>query len=494
MDPREDNQDFKEGLKTTGLFGGVQVFNILIGMVRAKIVAILLGPEGYGIMGLLSSTTGLIGSVTNLGIGTSAVRDVAKSFATGNHYQFSRTVRVMRRLVWLTGSLGLLVCLLFSPLWSQLSFGNYAYTLSFAILSTTFLISQISSGQSVVLQGSRRFKRMAKSGVTGSILGLITTLPFYYFWGLDGIVPAMLVSSIMGLLMTFYYTHNIKIEKIPLTLHETLHDGKLMMKLGFFLSLQSFLNLLCAYIVRIYISHTGGVADVGLYNSGFSVINQYVGLVFAAMGTEYFPRLSSISDDTKKFTHAINQQIEVSILIVAPLIAVFLAMGEAIILILYSERFMPVAIMISLGIFGVLFKAPSWCLGYSFIAKGDTKAFFVNELVAEVVGVILNISFYYIWGLNGLGLSFVIWYIIYLAQVFAVTKYRYDYVFDKSILIVFIPQIIICGIILAFVILLKGWIRYVTCAPFVLLSFYIAFKALSKHVDVLAYIRSKLNR
>ena len=47
-------------LKATGLFGGVKVFEILMSIVRTKFVALLLGPSGMGIYGLISSPINLI--------------------------------------------------------------------------------------------------------------------------------------------------------------------------------------------------------------------------------------------------------------------------------------------------------------------------------------------------------------------------------------------------------------------------------------------------
>ena len=51
---------YRQIMKATSLFGGVQVFQIIIAVVRSKFVAILLGPSGMGIVGLLTSTTGLV--------------------------------------------------------------------------------------------------------------------------------------------------------------------------------------------------------------------------------------------------------------------------------------------------------------------------------------------------------------------------------------------------------------------------------------------------
>ena len=46
------NNSYSHILKYTSLFGGVQMLNILIGLVRNKLVAVLLGPAGMGLVAL----------------------------------------------------------------------------------------------------------------------------------------------------------------------------------------------------------------------------------------------------------------------------------------------------------------------------------------------------------------------------------------------------------------------------------------------------------
>ena len=80
----EQQKSYRQIFKATSLFGGVQVFKIIISIVRSKFVAVLLGPAGMGIAGLLTSTTGFVSALTNFGLGTSAVKNVAAASATGN--------------------------------------------------------------------------------------------------------------------------------------------------------------------------------------------------------------------------------------------------------------------------------------------------------------------------------------------------------------------------------------------------------------------------
>ena len=107
----ENRNSYKQSLKATSLFGGVQIFNILIQIIRSKFAAVLLGPEGMGVMGLLNSTITMISSFTNCGLGTSAVRNIAEANGANDTKRIALIISVFRRLVWITGLTGALICL-----------------------------------------------------------------------------------------------------------------------------------------------------------------------------------------------------------------------------------------------------------------------------------------------------------------------------------------------------------------------------------------------
>ena len=96
-----------------------------------------------GIAGLLTATTGMIAALTNFGLGTSAVKDIASAHGSGDEFQIAKVVTIFRRLVWLTGLLGFTITLIFSPWLSQITFGNRDFTWAFIFLSFTLLINQI---------------------------------------------------------------------------------------------------------------------------------------------------------------------------------------------------------------------------------------------------------------------------------------------------------------------------------------------------------------
>lgn len=74
------------------------------------------------------------------------------------------------------------------------------------------------------------------------------------------------------------------------------------------------------FAVRAFIANSGTLADVGLYNAGYVVTVTYASIVFMSMETEYFPRLSAVNHDEEACNATVNRQIEVSVLLLAPLL------------------------------------------------------------------------------------------------------------------------------------------------------------------------------
>lgn len=96
--------------------------------------------------------------------------------------------------------------------------------------------------------------------------------------------------------------------------------------------------------------------------------------------------------------------------------------------------------MIYWAALGKFFKAASWSIAFLFFSKGSSKLFFWNELIANIYILILNITGYYLYGLTGLGVSIAVGYLLYVIQVFVVSKIKFDFNFDKAFFKIFIFQ------------------------------------------------------
>ena len=491
MNIKEDKSSYRQIMKATSIFGGVQVFNIIISIIRSKVIAILLGPTGVGISSLLSSTTGLMSSLTNFGLGTSAIKDISEASASDDQERIAKVVAVFSRLVWITGSLGAVLTLIFAPWLSELNFGNRGYTWSFIFLSITLVLSQLTVQKNVILQGMRKIKYLASANMIGSAMSLILTLPLYYFYGVAGIVPGLLLISLVSFSAAFFFAKRVKIPKLSVTKEVVVKEGKNMIKFGFMLSLSGLITTLVSYLGRVYISNTGTLDDVGLYSAGFSIIGTYVGIVFTAMGTDYYPRLCSVANDNSTRNKLVNQQGEIAILILFPIILIFILFIPYIIQLLYSSKFLPINDMIVWAAFGMLFKAGSWAMAFQFLAKGSSNLFFLNELLINALMLISNIIGYNFFGLTGMGYSFLLVYVIYFLQVFFITKRYYDFSFHTDFLKIMLVAVLGCASCIVVALHTSGILKYSIGSLLIAGASIVSIYRLNYKTGVLSIIKSR---
>ncbi len=478
------SNSYRQIMKATSIFGGVQVFNILVSILRSKIMAVLLGPTGIGILGLLNTTILLISSLTNFGLGISGVKDIAAAKDSNDSERLNKTLIVLYRLIWFTGILGSLVTLIGAQWLSELAFGNSEYSIAFVWLSITVLLKQLASGHFVILQGLRKLKELAKANVIGSAIGLLLSIPFYYYLGLEGIVPGLVITALATFLVAFYFGSKIKRGRVSLSIKELKVEGKGMMTMGFMLSLSGIMVLGESYALRVFINYVGGVEEVGLYNAGIALITTYVGLLFTAMETDYYPRLSSVAKNNDKANELVNQQTEIALLILAPVLVGLMVFIDWVIIILYSSEFLAANKMTYWALLGLFFKVPAWVVGFLFIAKGKSRLFFWSELISNVYLLILNILGYYYWRLTGLGISFLVSYVIYLAQVYIIARSKYQFSFEKDFARIFGLQFIFGVLCLVGITMLNTLWMYILGVLLILLSGYFSFKELDKRLGL----------
>ncbi|SEJ50687.1 Membrane protein involved in the export of O-antigen and teichoic acid [Cyclobacterium xiamenense] len=487
----ENQTSYRSIFNSTSLFGGVQVFIILTSIVRSKFVAVFLGPMGIGVFGLLNSTVLFISAISSFGLERSVVRDLAEANASGDSNKVAVVITVLKKLVWFTGLFGAVFSFALSGFLSELTFGNSDYSIGFKLLAVSLLLNQITAGEKAILRGLRKLKYIAKASLWGSILGLVVSIPFYYFVGISGIVPAMLVSSFAMFFVTIYFSKRLKIERSKVSRKELFAQGKNMLLLGLALSLGSMFVLGESYLVRLFIRSHGNIEDVGFYSAGFAILNSYFGVIFTALTTDYYPRLAAVADDNRKAVRLMNQQSEMTVLLISPLLVVFLVFINFFIIVLYSNEFIPINTMMLWAGLGIYFKAVSWSLGVIFISKGEVKILLFSEIVSTMVMLTANLIGYSYYGLEGLGFSFLFAYLYTYIQNFLIVKFRYEFVYSMDFLKVFFVHLVLGASALTIGMNLSGAWLYGLSTTIILSSIVFSINKVNKRIDIMSFLKRR---
>ena len=405
----EEQRDDSYGhvLKYTSVFGGVQGLNILVSLVRNKIVAMLLGPEGMGLASLFQTTVNFISQSTNLGVSFSAVRNVSELFDTGDEARIAHFIKVVRAWSLLTGLVGMLLCLLIGPVLSNLTFSWGNHTLHFVLLSPLVALLAVTGGETAILKGARQLKSLAVIQVYGMLSALVIAIPIYFFFGQSGIVPVMVLMGLTMLLLTIQRSYRL----YPLHLTGAkgiLGEGMGMVRLGVAFTLAGVLGSGAEFIIRTYLNNVADLKTVGLYNTGYILTMTYAGLVFSAMETDFFPRLSAVNSQWQNCNDIINKQIEVSLLLISPMLVAAQFAIPFVIPILFTTKFMPVVDMVRILLLAIYLRAIKLPISYLPLAKGDSLSYLFLEAVYDILVVLLVIWGYSHWQLLGTGVAITI--------------------------------------------------------------------------------------
>jgi PST family polysaccharide transporter len=95
---------------------------------------------------------------------------------------------------------------------------------------------------------------------------------------------------------------------------------------------------------------------VGLYTAGTAIVTSYIGLIFSAIATDYFPRLAATRNN-EELSVSVRTQAELTISLLAPLVVAFIVFCKPVIILLYSDQFLPIEYMMYWSIGAVLIQA-----------------------------------------------------------------------------------------------------------------------------------------
>lgn len=438
------SDNYRHVLKYTSIFGSVQGLNILIGLVRNKVIALLLGPGGMGLVSLFNTISTFISQATSLGISFSAVRRISELYDTGDSSLLRHYAKVVRGWTLLITLAGFLLSIVLSPLFNKLSFSWGDHTLHYALLAPAIAMMAITGCETAILKGTRCLRALATVQVSTAILVLLTTTPLYYFFGESAIVPVITLTAFIT--MVFTLRHSLRI--VPLSLSGAfgmLGEGMDMIRLGVSFTLAGIIGSGAEMIVRSYLNVAGNLDMVGLYNSAYMLTVTYGGMVFSAMENDYYPRLSA-AGSRKQMTKIVNCQIEVALTMLSPMVAALIVFLPIVIPLLFSYTFSPVVPMAQVSVFTLLAKALSMPLCYINLAKGCSLAYLIIEGTYYLVFIFLVIFGFKHLGLIGTGIAITIAHLAELVIVYVYSRVKFGFRFSRQTLLSIMIHTPLCAI------------------------------------------------
>ncbi|WP_082471084.1 MULTISPECIES: oligosaccharide flippase family protein [unclassified Sphingomonas] len=394
------NESMKRTLRSTGLIGGATVISLLVGLGRMKVIALLTGPAGVGLFGLLNVLWSTGSALAGLNLGVSGVRQIsehdtdteARSLAESAVWYFALVAAVV-------GGVGL---------WGFERFYTEGAGASPTVpwIALAVAVAVINAAQLVFLQVYSRIGDIARIRIYGSVLGAIAGVIAVAATGTPGLYMAVLAMPLASLLVTVPYFR--RVPRMPWRRFDkaVLGEWRALLMLGIGVSVAAWIGNFGQLWVRWIITERGNLQAAGFFQAAYTLTNVNLSIVLAAMSVEYFPKLSSSADNSSGLTDILNEQYRLALILSAPILISAVAAAPWVMPLLYSKDFSNAVPLFQWQVAADSLKILSWALGYILIVTRSALGFIAAELAFDVFLVGVPWIFFATLGLDSIAVGY----------------------------------------------------------------------------------------
>jgi PST family polysaccharide transporter len=259
-------------------------------------------------------------------------------------------------------------------------------------------------------------------------------------------------------LTSWWYARKVELPPLNPVAPNVRNEVKALLRLGFAFMVTGLVTMGAAYAVRVIVLRQLGVEAAGLYQSAWTIGGLYVGFILQAMGTDFYPRLTAVSDDKSESSRMVNEQVFVSLLMAGPGVLATLTLAPLVIALFYSGKFDDAVGALRWICLGMSLRVITWPLGFIVVAKGLQSLFIAIDLACAIVQLSLTWLLVKTVGLDGAGMAFFGLYVFHGLIVYPIarriTGFRWS-AENKRLASVFVP--VIALVFGSFYVLPRAW-------------------------------------
>jgi O-antigen/teichoic acid export membrane protein len=435
-----DSASFRNIARNIGLFGGAQGFTVLAALIRAKAASVLIGPVGVGLSGLYSTIVNFYVALTGFGLSTSGVLGITKAIERGDMEQAATETRYLRLTCFWTMVLAW-VAVFCSMLVMALVYHLEEATVAHATALITLIWMRHSvSCELAILKAYRHIKDLTLMTVISAVISVICVVPFYYWFGVEGIIPALVVSAFAEWCQTLYFSRRTAPltralftslfspdRRVRISLQQLWHRMRPIILVG----VSTIISGLMASGVELWsqslIAAGGSVLLLGLYRAGYQLSITYPSMIFTSIGNDFYPRLAGSSSERVVRNRLVTRQMVVTCLIVLPLTALFAWLMPWLLPLLFSHRFDGVLPMALWACWNLPFKALSLPMAYLPLALGKWRDYLAIEVTCGLLMALCITVGWHLMGLTGTGVGLLVFHVLELVINYLFCHFRYGF-------------------------------------------------------------------
>lgn len=357
-----------------------------------SILARLLGPSEYGIIGMCAAWLAFISVFSEMGFGSALIQ---RQNVTSHHFSSVFFVNVAAGI-----ALFLIGLLLSVP--AAAFFKSQDVKPVMAVLSTGFIFEAFSFSQRALARREMRFRDLAIRDIVATLIGGVVGIALAYRrFGVWSLVAQSLITSLLGAILFWRISQwrpRFQEFSVPCLKELWPYSAKL--------SLYNVFKYFAQNSDKLIIGHWLGSVALGYYTFASRVVLTPVNVIVLSLGNYWFPKCSRMQGKPQQLGESYLFVNKVTVSILGPLIVVGAMLSPALVHVLFGNKWIPAVRLIQIlavvgfaqsliSPVGVLMKAldrPDWLLYWSVFMT------FLSAILMGL-GVTLGGITFTVWGL-----------------------------------------------------------------------------------------------
>jgi len=383
-------------LKTQAI-SGVKWSGVSMGAVTAlqfitlAILARLLSPSDFGLMGMIMVIIGFAQAFADMGLSNAIIQrqDVPKSHLSS--------------FFWINVSIGILLfvfILLIRPL-TVIYFKQPILSSYLIFAAFIFLITPVGQIFSTLLRKELKFKTLSKIEIAATIVYSVSAISLALAkFGVLSLVFGQLICSLFTVGILFFVFRKIWLPQF----HFSIKEIKSYLSFGAFQMGERAVNYLSANIDYIIIGRFLGASTLGFYTLAYRIMTVPLAKINPVITKVAFPAFSKIQDDNLKMKRGYCKVINYISMLSFPMLGGMFVVAPEFIKLVYGAKWQPSILVLQIFCLVGIFKSLGNPIGSVLLAKGRADIGFYWNVFAVIMislAVIVGVN----WGIVGVAVA-----------------------------------------------------------------------------------------
>lgn len=406
-------------IRTSALNGIAVVVRIGTATALNKVLALLVGPSGYALIGQFQNLLAVITTFATGAVNTGVTKATAE-YGDDRDRQL-RLWRTATTVIVIASLLAVAIIVGFSRTLAGYFLGNEGLASVLIWAAISILPISFNALLLAILNGLKEVRRYVEINIAGSLVSLLVTAGLAWYLGLEGALIALSVNQAIVIVVTLclvrhseWFTPRRWLGRLDIIELRGLGRYSLMAATTALVGPASLLA------VRQILLDRFGMDFAGYWDAMWRISTLYLTLVTTTLSLYYLPRIAEIRN-WDEMSKELKQIIVVVVPVVAMLALTLFLARDLVVRLLFSDQFLPMEELFAFQLVGDIVKVTAWLFAFLMIGRGLTVAFIVTEIMAAAIFVVATWLLTGWLGFRGVAAAHLLNYAIYLTVVVGVT-------------------------------------------------------------------------